>query len=308
MEDREHGPGREDVIESPSFLPHPEELKRVARQALAEDGAFEDVTSRAFVGPKTQAHAVVRAKADGIVCGLPCVLAVLREASQRVVFTRLVKEGTEVRAGTEICAMGGPARDILAAERSALNLLGRLSGVATHTRRFVRAVEGTGVAILHTRKTTPGLRALEVYASRVGGAEPHRVGLHEAVLAKENHFRAAGLPLGEALRRAWKQIPSGTFFGTEVETLGEFCMALEAGVDLILMDDFPLDQVKRAVQERDARGLGKRPLLEVSGGVNLENVRAFAETGIERISVGAITHSAPWFDVSLKLVASPRVP
>lgn len=300
------GPGREDVIESPDFLPSREELQRVARQALAEDGAHEDITTRAFPPFTGSAHAVVRAKQDGIVCGLPAFLAVVREASTRVVFTRLVKEGTEVEAGTEICALGGPARDILALERAALNVLGRLSGIATHTRRFVRAIEGTGVTIHHTRKTTPGLRELEVYAARVGGARPHRLGLHEAVLAKENHFRASGLPFGEALKHARRQVTDATFFGTEVETLGEYCIALEAGVDLILLDDFPLEQVRRAVEEREARGLGKRPLLEVSGGLDLGNVRSFAETGVERLSVGSLTHSAPWLDVSLKVVPGPR--
>ena len=295
------GPGREDVRETPSYLPHPEELERVAREALREDGAFEDMTSRAFVPPGGTAHAMITVKQEGIVCGLPAVLAILRAASPRIVFTRLVKEGTEVRAGTQVCAMGGPAREILAAERAALNLLGHLSGIATHARRFLRAVEGTGVAVLHTRKTTPGLRALEVYAARVGGAEPHRAGLHDAVLAKENHYRATGLPFGEALKRAREAAPPGTSFGTEVETLGEFCLALEAGVDLVLLDDFPLDQVRRAVEERNARGLGRRPLLEASGGLDLSNVRAYAETGVDRVSVGAITHSAPRLDVSLKI-------
>jgi nicotinate-nucleotide pyrophosphorylase (carboxylating) len=300
------GPGREDVIEVPPFAPPPEEFRRVARRALDEDGAHEDVTSRAFVEAGAAAHAVVRAKQDGIVCGLPGVLAVAREASPRIAFTRLVKEGTAVKAGTEVCALGGPARDLLAAERSALNLLGRLSGVATHARRFVAAVEGTGAAILHTRKTTPGLRVLEIYAARVGGVQPHRSGLHEAILAKENHFRAAGAGFQEALRRARSHVPAGTFFGTEVETLGEFCIALEAGVDLVLLDDFPLEQVRRAVEERAARGPGRKVLLEVSGGVTLENVRAYAETGVERISAGAVTHGAPWLDVSMKFVPGGR--
>jgi nicotinate-nucleotide pyrophosphorylase (carboxylating) len=296
------------VIECPPYLPPREELHRVARLALAEDAADEDITSRAFLPVGGTVHAAVTAKEDGVVCGLPCVLAVLREASPRIVFTRLVKEGTPVAAGTEVCAMGGPARELLAAERSALNLLGRLSGIATYTRRFVRAVEGTGATVLHTRKTTPGLRALEVYAARLGGAHAHRHGLHEAVLAKENHYRASGLPFGECLKRARRQVPPGTFFGTEVETLGEFCMALESGVDLVLLDDFPLDQVRRAVQERDSRGLGRRPLLEVSGGLTLENVRAYAETGVERVSAGALTHGAPWLDVSLRIVAGHPAP
>lgn len=300
------GPGGEDFLDAPPYVPPPEEFRRVAREALREDESHEDVTSRAFLPPVCHAHAVATAKQDGVICGLPGVLIVMREVSPRTVFTRLVKEGSEVKAGTQVCALGGHARDLLAAERAAMNLLGRLSGIATHARRFVRAVEGTGVTVHHTRKTTPGLRALEVYAARVGGAEPHRAGLHEAVLAKENHFRAAGLPFAEALKRARSNVPPGCLFGTEVETLGEFCMALEAGVDLVLLDDFPLDQVRRAVEERAARGLGRLPRLEASGGITLENVRAFAETGIERVSVGAVTHSAPWLDVSLKVVAESR--
>jgi nicotinate-nucleotide pyrophosphorylase (carboxylating) len=306
MDELRHGPGREDVIETPSFLPPNSELRRVARQCLEEDAAHEDVTTRAFVPPNAAAHAVVRFQEPGIVCGLPAVLAVLREASTRVVFTRLVKEGTEVEAGTGVCAVGGPARDILAAERSALNLLGRLSGIATRAGAFVKALEGTGVTVHHTRKTTPGLRALEVYAARVGGAEPHRGGLHEAVLAKENHYRAAGVPFGEALRRARRQVPEGTPFGTEVETLGELCMALECGVDLVLLDDFPVDQVRRAVEERNSRGVGRNPALEATGGITLENARAYAETGVERISSGALTRGAPWIDVHLKIGPGPR--
>jgi nicotinate-nucleotide pyrophosphorylase (carboxylating) len=300
-------PQREDVTETPPFLPSPEELARVARRALAEDMSHEDVTTRAFVLPRAHAHAVVTAKQDGVICGLPGVLAVLRQAQPRIVFTRFVKEGAEVKAGTAVCAVGGPVRGILGAERAALNLLGRLSGVATQARRFVRAVEGTGVRVLHTRKTTPGLRELEVYAARVGGADLHRTALHEAVLAKENHYRAAGVPFGEALRAARRRVAPGVSFGTEVETLGEFCMALEAGVDLVLLDEFPLDQVRRAVEERDSRGFGKRPLLEVSGGLTLENVRSYAETGVDRVSVGAITHSAPWLDLSLRIVPQAHV-
>jgi nicotinate-nucleotide pyrophosphorylase (carboxylating) len=250
----------------------------------------------------------VTVKQPGVVCGLPCVLAILREASPRIVFTRLLKEGTEVEAGTEVCAMGGPAREILAAERSALNLLGHLSGVATLARKFVRAVEGTGVTVHHTRKTTPGLRALEIYAARVGGAEPHRSGLHESVLAKENHYRASGLSFEAALRKARDATTVPTVFATEVETLGEFCIAIDVGVDLVLLDDFPLDQVRRAVAERNTRGMGRHPMLEASGGLDLSNVRSFAETGIERVSVGAITHSAPCLDVSLKIVPEARHP
>ena len=298
------GPGTDP--EDRRGLPPPpsrEHLARIAREALREDGADEDITSRVFVPPRAAVHAVVSARSAGVICGLPAVLAVLRASSPRIVFTRLVPEGTAVAAGTEVAALGGPARPILAAERAALNLLGHLSGIATHTRRFVDAVSGTGVTVHHTRKTLPGLRVLAVYAVQVGGGHAHRAGLDEAVLAKENHFRAAGMPFDRALRAARAALPPGITFGTEVETIGEFCLALEAGVDLVLLDDLPVEQVRRAVAERDARGLGRRPLLEASGGITLENVRAYAETGVERVSVGALTHSAPWLDVSLKVRA-----
>ncbi len=292
-----------DSVPPPSTLPPfpEEEMGHVVAAALREDGAFEDVTSRTFVPTARMAHATLRVKRPGVVCGLPAVLAVLRAVSPRLAFTRLVPEGAEVAAGTEVAAVGGPARSLLAAERVALNLLGHMGGIATLTRAFVRAVEGTGVTVHPTRKTLPGLRAAAVYAVEVGGGHRHRSGLHEAILAKENHFRAAGVPFGEALRLARAAAPPGIPFGTEVETLGELCLALEAGADLILLDDFPVDQVRRAVEERNVRGKGPRPILEATGGITLESARAYAATGVERLSVGSLTHSAPWLDCSLKI-------
>ncbi len=301
------GPGGGPVnpLHQPVPPPPAEVLARVAREALREDGAEGDVTSRAFVPPRRTVAALVRVKEDGVVCGHPAALAVVRALSTRVTFTRLVAEGTRVEAGAPVAALRGPARAILAAERTLLNLLGRLSGVATLTRRFVDAVEGTGVTVHPTRKTTPGLRALELYAVGVGGGTPHRRGLDDAVLAKENHYRAAGLPFAEALRRAQERVPPGVAFGTEVESLGELCLALEAEVDLVLLDDFPVELVRRAVAERAVRGRGRVPLLEATGGITLENVRAYAGTGVERVSVGALTRGAPWLDMAMKIEEGP---
>lgn len=295
-------PGTPGTEPSPDLPPFPEdEAVRVARLALEEDAAFEDVTTRAFVPVSRTVHAVLRAKGAGRICGLPAFKAVMRAVAPRIVFTRLVPEGSDVEAGREVAAVGGPARAVLAAERTALNLFGHLSGIATRTAAYVKAVEGTGVTVHPTRKTLPGLRALELYAVQVGGGRLHRRGLDDAVLAKENHYRATGLDFATALRKARAAVQPGVLFGTEVETLGELCLALEADVGLILLDDFPLEQVRRAVEERDARGLGRRPLLEATGGITLENAAAFAATGIERISVGALTHSAAWLDCSLKV-------
>ncbi len=287
------GPTREDYVP-------------LVRAALEEDGAHEDITTRALVPANSIAHAVIRAREDGVVCGLTGVLATFREVSPRLVFTRMVEDGTAVRAGTDLCAVGGPARGIVEGERVALNVLGRLSGIATMTRQYVDAVAGTGVTIHHTRKTTPGLRFAELWAVRCGGGHPHRIGLHDAVLAKENHYRLSGLAMDRALRHAMESVPDGVHFGTEVETIGELCHALEAGVDLVLLDDFPPDQIRLAVEERDARGKGPDPQLEASGGITLENIREVAGTGVERISVGAITRSAPRMDVALDIVDQPR--
>jgi nicotinate-nucleotide pyrophosphorylase (carboxylating) len=202
----------------------------------------------------------------------------------------------------------GDARAILSAERTALNLLQRLSGIATLTSRYVEAVRGTRARILETRKTAPGLRLLDKYAVRCGGGENHRLGLHDQVLLKENHFataRAIGLrAFGAAVRRVRENAPEGTFLGVEVEDMGQFHLALEAGADMILLDDFGLEETRLAVEIRDGWPGGRRPEIEASGGITLENVAAVAATGVDRISIGALTHSVSGLDLSLELEAS----
>ncbi len=205
----------------------------------------------------------------------------------------LVTDGTVVEDGTELASVTGPARALLAAERVALNLLGRLSGIATATRELVDLVEGTGATILDTRKTTPLWRALEKAAVRAGGGENHRMGLYDAVLIKDNHLRAVG-SVGEAVRRARARVGARVKIEVEVERMRDLESAIEAGADVVLLDNMPPAHLRKCVER--ARG---RCLLEASGGVTRRNIRRIAETGVDFISVGWITHSAPALDVAL---------
>lgn len=205
----------------------------------------------------------------------------------------LVTDGTVVEDGIELASVTGPARALLAAERVALNLLGRLSGIATATRELVDLVEGTGATILDTRKTTPLWRALEKAAVRAGGGENHRMGLYDAVLIKDNHLRAVG-SVGEAVRRARARVGARVKIEVEVERMRDLESAIEAGADVVLLDNMPPARLRKCVER--ARG---RCLLEASGGVTRRNIRRIAETGVDFISVGWITHSAPALDVAL---------
>jgi nicotinate-nucleotide pyrophosphorylase (carboxylating) len=275
------------------------ELERVfadvVGRALAEDLGSGDLTSEALFGAGDRCEAVILLKEAGIVCGLPVVSAAFRKLDGAIEIERLVGEGAFVtEAPREVVRLAGRTRALLGAERVALNLLGRLSGIATLTRRFVEAVEGTGVAILDTRKTTPGLRILEKYAVRIGGGVNHRFGLFDAVLVKDNHLRLAG-GVEEAVRRlrATVTLP----LEVEADTFEQVEQALELGVERILLDNMSPGEVARAVELVAARAQ-----LEVSGGVTLENVRAYAETGVNAISIGALTHAARSLDVSLEVL------
>jgi len=275
------------------------ELERVfadvVGRALTEDLGSGDLTSEELFGVTDRCEAVILLKEAGIVCGLPVARAAFRKLDEAIEIERLVGEGEVVtEAPREIVRLAGRTRALLGAERVALNLLGRLSGIATLTRRFVEAVEGTGVAILDTRKTTPGLRVLEKYAVRTGGGVNHRFGLFDAVLVKDNHLRLAG-GVEEAVRRlrATINLP----LEVEVDTFEEVEQALELGVERILLDNMSPAEAARAVKLVAARAQ-----LEVSGGVTLENVRAYAETGVNTISIGALTHSARSLDVSLEVL------
>jgi nicotinate-nucleotide pyrophosphorylase (carboxylating) len=268
-------------------------LERLAYSALAEDVGEGDVTTEAVVDADARGSAELLLKEPGVVCGLAMVEAVFRALDQEVEVEALVDEGALVESRTAVARVAGPLRAILTGERTALNFLGRLSGIATLTRRYVDAVEGTGVAILDTRKTTPGLRPLEKHAVAIGGGRNHRFGLDDGVLVKDNHLRAGG-----SIRTAVERVRAATHLPVEVEcdTIEQVSEALDAGADAMLLDNMTPDGLLAAVVLVHGRAR-----LEASGGVTIENVRALAETGVDEISVGALTHSARSLDVSLEL-------
>lgn len=268
-------------------------VERAVAAALAEDVGRGDVTTAATVDEAAVGTAELIAREPGVVFGLRVAEAVFRALDPDVSFDALVEEGARVDRPTAVASVAGPLRAILTGERVALNFLGRLSGVATLTRRYVDAVDGTGVAILDTRKTTPGLRALEKQAVVAGGGRNHRFGLDDGVLIKDNHLRAAG-SLAEAVSRV--RAASDLPVEVECETLQQVAEALEAGADAILLDNMTLDELRAAVDL-----VAGRARLEASGGITLDNVRAVAETGVDEISIGALTHSARSLDVSLEL-------
>lgn len=264
--------------------------------ALAEDLGNGDVTSAATVPEEATATARMLLKEPGVVFGLEVVREVFRQVGIDRFETR-VEEGDWIReVPVEVAAVTGPARAVLAGERVALNFLGHLSGIATLTARFVGELEGTGTRILDTRKTTPGMRLLEKAAVAAGGGVNHRIGLFDAVLAKENHIALAGgvAAAVAACREANPELP----IEIEAETLGQVREAIEAGADRILLDNMDLDLLTEAVALRDRSG-GRTPTLEASGGIRLGNAAAIAGTGVDFISVGALTHSAPNLDFSL---------
>jgi nicotinate-nucleotide pyrophosphorylase (carboxylating) len=269
-------------------------MNDVIGRALAEDLGAGDLTTRAVVPEGAQARARIEQRAPGVVAGLGVAQAVFERLDGSLAFRASAPEGEWREAGV-LAEISGPAASILAGERVALNFLGRLSGVATLTARYVQAVEGTGARILDTRKTTPGLRELEKAAVRAGGGVSHRSGLYDAILVKENHAALAG-GVGEATRRALAGAPEGVTVEVECATLGEVEAAVAAGVPRILLDNMAPAELRQAVELA-----GGRAELEASGGITLDTVRAVAETGVDYISVGALTHSAPALDVSLLL-------
>ncbi|HSR47829.1 MAG TPA: carboxylating nicotinate-nucleotide diphosphorylase [Anaerolineales bacterium] len=273
----------------------PEDLRSAIKLALREDIGAGDVTTTPIVPASARALAQLVAKQHGIVAGLDVAAAVFRELDSGIRVTTHVDEGARVTAATALAEVSGPARAILTAERTALNFLGRMSGIATLTRHYVDAVAGTKARILDTRKTAPGLRAFDKIAVERGGGANHRIGLYDMILIKDNHVDFAG-SLAEAVRRVRA---SGTSLEIEGEarTLDEVREALQAGVDRILLDNMDLEALREAV-----RLVAGRARLEASGGVTLDTVRAIAETGVDDISIGALTHSAKVFDVSLELL------
>ena len=269
-------------------------IEPIVRAALAEDlGRAGDVTSAACIPDGARMTAAFVARKDGCIAGLDCARIAVRLLDPGARFEALVQDGADVSAGAVLARVEGDARALLAAERTALNLMQRLSGVATLTRAFVRAVAGTRAKIVDTRKTTPGLRALEKHAVRCGGGVNHRFGLDDAILIKDNHVAVCG-GVAKAVERARAMHGWLMKVEVEVDTLEQFAEALRAGPDVILLDNFALDAMRKAV----AMANGK-VALEASGGVTLDTVRAIAETGVDSISVGALTHSAPALDIGL---------
>jgi nicotinate-nucleotide pyrophosphorylase (carboxylating) len=270
-----------------------EAIEHAVRAALAEDVGSGDVTTEATVSRDAVATAELLLKEPGVVCGLWLAEEVFRALDPGLRFEALVAEGAQLDAPAPVARVTGAARAILTGERVALNFVGRLSGIATLTRRYVDAVAGTGAAVLDTRKTTPGLRALEKHAVACAGGRNHRFGLDDGVLVKDNHLRAAGsIAAAVAGARETTDLP----IEVECETLEQVGEALAAGVEAILLDNMSLGDLRAAVAL-----VAGRARLEASGGITLETIRSVAETGVDEISVGALTHSARSLDVSLEV-------
>ena len=283
-----------EALDLPQF-----DLGEFVRRVLAEDlGSGGDVTSKATIDPFARFTAEMNCREPIVVAGLDIAIAFFRALDREVRIERLVKDGEKIEAGTVLLRLDGNARAMLAAERSALNTLQHLSGIATMTRRYVETIEGTGATLLDTRKTIPGLRLLEKYAARMGGAENHRMRMDDGLLIKDNHVGVAG-GVAEAVRAA-KAYDSGLQIQVEVDRIEQIEPALEAGAERLLLDNMKLDTLREAV----TLVAGRVPL-EASGGVNLDTIRGIAETGVDYISVGRITQSAPAVDIGLDYVLTP---
>jgi len=274
----------------------PEFIKQLVRRALTEDIGDGDRTTAAVVEQTDSLRAVFVAREPLIVAGLPVVHEVYHQLGDNQAVQDAVSEGEPVKTGDVIGTVDSSARRVLTGERVALNLLQRLSGIATLTRAFVNEVRGSDVRILDTRKTTPTLRIIEKYAVVVGGGVNHRFGLFDAIMVKDNHIAAAG-SVAEALRRVRSETMEGIHVQIEVDTLGQLDEALAAGATAILLDNMSIEEVRLAVKR-----VSGRARLEVTGGVDLGNVRAYAFTGVDDISIGTLTHSARAVDIGLDVL------
>jgi nicotinate-nucleotide pyrophosphorylase (carboxylating) len=285
-----------------SFTPvENEAFRRLANMALEEDlGSAGDLTSQAIIPANLTGRAVLVARQPGILAGLPAAQQTFALVDATLSFETLHEDGSSLKPGDQLAVVQGRMRSILTAERTALNFVQRLSGVATQTHRYVDAVAGLPCQILDTRKTTPGWRLLEKYAVRQGGGHNHRMGLHDGILIKDNHLAALlghADAVAEAVRLARQKHGSSVPLEIEVDTLTQMDVALRAFPDIVLLDNMPPADMREAVRRRDAVAPGV--LLEASGGVTLDTVRSIAESGVDRISVGALTHSAPALDIAL---------
>jgi nicotinate-nucleotide pyrophosphorylase (carboxylating) len=270
------------------------QLAAIVHAALEEDGAFNDVTTIATVVSTRRARAMVVARRAGVVSGVPLALEAFRQLNPKVTMRIDVEDGGHVQAGTPIIFVSGHARGMLSAERVALNFMQHLSGVATFTAQFVAAIRGTHARIVDTRKTTPGWRVLEKYAVRCGGGQNHRMDLASSVLIKDNHLAALDGNVQLAVQRAREVAPPGARIEVECENMPQVEAALEANADIILLDNMTPPQLAEAVKV-----VNHRAIVEASGRVRLENVRDIAETGVDWISAGSLTHSPPALDLAL---------
>lgn len=285
---------------SPAALPPRTEWFPLVERALAEDVGPGDVTTALVLPRDARGRARLEAREPLVVCGLAVAEAVFTACDPALRIERCAAEGEPGPAGATLLRLEGSLHALLAAERTALNFLARLCGIATWTRRFVDAVAGTGARIVDTRKTLPGWRALDKYAAAVGGATNHRFGLYDGILIKDNHLAAAG-GLAAVVKRVREAAPAHLRIQVEVESEAEAEEAVAAGIDWLLLDNRSVEEVARIVER-----FGERVLLEASGGVRLETVRALAQTGVHRISIGALTHSASAADVALELERDER--
>jgi nicotinate-nucleotide pyrophosphorylase (carboxylating) len=276
-------------------------IYNVVNAALDEDLGRGDITSRSVVRAGIKARGSFIAKEDFVLAGLEVADAAFSSFDPYIQIESTAGDGDEIKVGRAFARTTGEAQVLLAAERVALNFLQRLSGIATLTRKYVEAIAGTGARIVDTRKTTPGLRILEKYAVTIGGGHNHRLGLDDGVLIKDNHLTVAG-SLNEAVRRAREAVGHLHKIEVEISSLEQVKEALEAGADILLLDNMSPELVQMAVETvRKHERTDRRTLTEASGGINLSNVRAYAEAGVDLISIGALTHSAPAVDISFKI-------
>lgn len=287
-------------MSQPTAQPATPDVDRIVATALAEDAPWGDITSETLIPASASARASIVAREAGVFCGRQVIEAALRLTDQRASVRFLVEDGETFDVGAVLAVLSGPARSLLRAERVALNLAQRLSGIATLTTRFVDEVQGSHARIVDTRKTTPGLRVLERYAVRCGGGFNHRFSLSDAVMAKDNHLvlltRGGALGLTEALTAAKARLPHTVHFEVEVDRIDQIEPVLDAGVDTIMLDNFSLAELAEGVQL-----VAGRALVEASGNVTLDTVGAIARTGVDIISSGALTHSVHALDLGLDL-------
>ena len=281
------------------MLPSKSQIEEIVDGALAEDLSMGDVTTEALITSDQQGIGFIMAKEGGILAGIGVVEQIFHRVDPELKLEVLVEDGARVKSGTKVAKVSGRITSILKSERVALNFLQHLSGIASDTSRYVERVEGLPVCIMDTRKTTPGLRLLEKYAVMVGGGKNHRMNLGDGILIKDNHLetlRSQGLNIKEIVAKAKQNAPRRLPVEIEVRTVSEALEAAEAEVDIIMLDNMNLEDMRKAVES-----IHGRALIEASGGITLDNVRVVAETGVDYISIGALTHSARALDIHLRL-------